>query len=373
MVQPAVARLIVEARTAGSPARGWGIYRAALRLNAVIGAALCVLVWVLRGPLAAAFRLPDWALAWASIVVGVAVVRPVIAGALQGGERFVSFGLVRVLFAFGRLLSAAVLLALGLGLWGGVVSLPIGAVAALIGGLAAVGARASRGVDPAPPDTLRRGVALSLYAFVAYGAWMLLLNADLFWVNRTFSALAAGAYAAAAVLRRAVILFPAAVVIIFYPRVVAAISRGQLPDRLVAAAGLAVLFSTMALALPAFPYGGLVLRLAFGARYALAGDYFGWMALGMVGYALAAIWLNLYLASRPGPYAVLLLATAGLQAGAYVVLGATPQAMVTIFGLTGVALAIGGLALYALWLRPALASAVPPARAEAGEAPQWLA
>jgi len=76
----------------------------------------------------------------------------------------------------------------------------------------------------------------------------------------------------------------------------------------------------------------------------------------MLGYSLAAIWLNLFLATRPWPFVMLLIGgLVGQLAG--LSLWSTSLAQVTfVFLLTGWLVAAGGLALYLLWLRPGLAA-----------------
>jgi hypothetical protein len=75
------------------------------------------------------------------------------------------------------------------------------------------------------------------------------------------------------------------------------------------------------------------------------------MGIAMIGYGISAIWLNLFLATRPWPFVGLLLAAAGMQVALLIRQGDDLMRVTAVFTVTGWFLAIGGLALYLLWLR----------------------
>ncbi len=74
----------------------------------------------------------------------------------------------------------------------------------------------------------------------------------------------------------------------------------------------------------------------------------------MAGYGLAGIWLNLFLATRPLPFVLLLAAVAGAQSLILASGVSTLLEVTIIFGVGGWVLALGGVLLYGLWLRPRL-------------------
>ena len=411
VAQPVVARFVaeIEARTEAAPGQlGFGggqagegggrlstgsvaLIRAAFGWSAAAGAVLAVLFWALRSPIAMALNLPEYAVGLGAVTVFFVLLRPVVAGALQGAQRFLSFGGVRLAYAIGRFAVAAALIGLGWGLRGAAVSLPAGQALAVVGGIALLGAvlwgrskaqmdqgvrapevavlegsthvvRADEVREEEIPDhrvralevRLQDGLRLSAAAFLAYAANTALLNTDLLWVNRFFAPDAAGAYAAAVLLRRVLLLLPGAVTVILYPRISAAIAQGRLPDReirwSIALVGLTVLGLTAVY----FLFGDALVSLAFGSGYETAGGLLGWMGLAIVGYSLAALWMNVFLATRPWPIVVLLGGVAILQALLLPLWGATSQGVLTVFSLSGWLLALGGGLLFALWLRPRL-------------------
>ena len=356
VLQPVVARALAQVRAegAGLPAER-ALFRVYFRRGALLGAAVTVLAWAGRELLGRGLNVPPGAVGVAAAMGLFALLRPVVAGVLQGQQRFVAFGLTRVAYAGGRLLLGLILLGLlGGGLLAAVATLPLAGLLALLLGLALI---APLLAGPAAPDgtaTPGAGWSLSLAALVAYAAYMALLNLDLVWVNRTFAPETAAAYATAVLLRRALALLPGAVVLILYPRVVDRVTRGRRPDRLLLQAAATVLLATAVFTALYFVLGPLLLRLTFGARYLSAAPLLGWMGVAMIGYGLLVIWLNLYLATRPAPFVLLLLAAALAQSLLYAGFHAGLVQIVVIFALGGWVPALGGLLLYLLWLRPRL-------------------
>lgn len=357
VLQPVVARYVAEARAAGEPARARAIFQRYFWLSTLLGGLLTLLVALAREPLAAWLNVPVPALLLTSFLLGLAVARPVVAGMLQGQQQFVAFGLTRSAFAIGRLLLAFLLIGLlGAGALGGVAALPLGAALALTLGLVALGRGVWERGEPMPPARFREGWGLSLAALLAYTAFMSLLNADLIWVNRTFAPAQAATYATAVVLRRVLSVLPGAVLVILYPRLVETLAQGRLPDRLLARAAVVVGGSSLLLALAYGAAGEALVSLLFGAAYAPAAPLLGMMAVAMIGYGFASIWMNLFLASRPWPFVLLLVAAAVAQVGLFARGGSSLVATAQRFGLGGWSLAVAGLALYLFWLRPTLRS-----------------
>jgi O-antigen/teichoic acid export membrane protein len=274
---------------------------------------------------------------------------------LQGQQRFVAFGLTRTAFAVGRLVVAVILIGMaGTGGLGGVAALPLGAVVALAAGLMWLGRKVWQRGSRVPRVVIWEGWRLSLGALLAYSAYMSLLNLDLIWVNRVFPAEMAGSYATAVVLRRVLSLLPGAVLVILYPRIVERVARGELPDRALLKSLLVIAGTTLSLTALYFLFGSPIVRLLFGPDYPGAGALLGWMGVAMIGYGIAAIWLNLYLATTAGPFVALLAGTAVLQYVLYGTIHDSLRGMTLLFGIGGWLPALGGLVLYVLWLRPRL-------------------
>lgn len=359
VTQPVVARFVVTSQAGldnpSHEAAGASVFRYYFGRSLWLGLILSALAWWGRRPLAGWLNVPPQAIGVTAVMFLLALLRPVVAGLLQGQQRFVAYGLTRLIFSFGRFGAATILIYLGGQALGALAALPIGWTLSMAGSLAFLGLAVWRRGPPLPAGFLAQGLRLSAGAFVSYAAYMGLLNNDLIWVNRTFGSDTAGAYATAVLLRRILTLLPGAVIVIMYPRAVARVIRGEAPDRLLGYTALVITLPTLLVTGLYALFGRPIVHFTFGRAYEAAVPLLGWMGLAMVGYGLAAVWLNFYLATRPAPFAALLAATAVLQ---LLLLAAFHQSLAqvtAVFALTGWVLAVGGLVIYLGWLRPRLA------------------
>ncbi len=364
VMQPVLARYVAEAEaketsttSAGlSSAHSRVIFQYYFRNSALLGLLLTGVTWLGQRAAAQWLNVPPLAVGLSSSMMLLALLRPVVAGVLQGQQRFVAYGLTRSAYALSRLAAGVILVGLGGGALGAIAALPIGSSLALLGGLGLLGLTIWRPGPALPTRFWRDSLRLSVSAFVAYGAYMSLLNNDLIWVNRAFAPQAAGSYATAVLLRRVLALMPGAAIVIMYPRVVARVAQRRSPDRLLWQTAAVVSAFTLLLTALYFAFGPAIVRLVFGGGYAAAGPLLGWMGLAMLGYGLGSIWMNLYLATRPLPFVLLLAVTAVLQPLLLALRHDTLLQVTAAFALGGWALALGGILLYLFWLRPHLIS-----------------
>lgn len=356
MLQPVVARYVAEAeaRDTARPEQGRGIFRLFFQRSAILGLFLMGAVWLLKNHLARWINVPALAVGLSSVVLLLTLLRSVIGGMLQGQQRFIAFGLTRSAYAIGRFAFGALMIGLGGGVLGAVAALPMGALLAVLCGLSFLGLIVWRPVDAMDRQLWRKGLRLSAGAFVASAAYMSLLSSDLIWVNRSFEAEVAGSYATLVLLRRVLVLLPGAIVVIMYPRAVGQVTRGGIPDRLLRQTIAVVVASILLPTLVYFALGDTIVEFTFGSGYPEAGPLLGRMGLAMLGFGVASIWYNLYLATRPAPFVLLLVVTAVSQILLLSQFHATLIQVWAVFMLGGWTLALGGYALYRFWLRPQL-------------------
>ena len=352
VLQPTVARY---AAAHESPERH-GYFQQFTRLSVWAGLLLAILCIAWRGPLGVWLRIPPLTVALLGGLMLMACIRPVLAGMLQGQQQFVGFGLVRTGFAFGRFLFAILLITLlGSSAINAVAAYPLGGLISLGVALLFLGRSVWQRGASIPTQTINEGLRLSLAAFFAYAAFMSLQNVDLIWVNRTFSAELAGSYATAVVLRRILAVLPLAVTVILYPRIAATVADSNLPDRLIARAAVLIILPTVLLAAIYALAGDWIVRLVFGNGYTQAGTLLGTFGIAMIGFGLATLWLNLYLATRPWLFVLLLAALAiGQLFALQMVQPTTLMQTAQIFAAGGWGCAIGGGLLYTGWLQPKL-------------------
>lgn len=364
VMQPVVARFTVEAAAHSTmPAgrwmdagRAWAVFQLYFRQSLALGGGLGLLAWWGRGALATWLNVPVSVVVLGAFMLALALTRPVVAGMLQGQQRFVAFGAVRTSYALSRLALAPLLIGLLMpGAAGGVAAMLWGSLLALAVGLILLGGAVWRRGPRLPAELIWAGWRLSLAALLGYLAYMGLLNLDLIWVNRVFAAEDAGSYATAVVLRRVLSVLPGAVLVILYPRLVAALAQRRLPDRLLLKAAAVVLVANLVVTIVYFAFGPVIVRLMFGVNYAMAAPLLGWMGVAVLGYSLASIWLNLFLAARPWPFVGLLALLLGAQWWLLSLYRQSLLQVTFVFVATGWLAALGGLGLYLGWLRPWLA------------------
>ncbi|HLF89094.1 MAG TPA: hypothetical protein VI451_09130 [Anaerolineales bacterium] len=364
VMQPVVARFVAEGEMqqgghrTGAVSRGSAaLFREYLGWSTLVGGILAGAVWLGRGFLSKGLNVPPFAVQFGIGVVFLVLLRPVVVGVLQGAQRFVSFGAVRLAYALGRFAVAGLLLYWGWGLRGAVASLPVGQLLAVGCGLGLLGIRVWKR-SPPPLDKrngrLMEGLRLAGWAFLAYSAHTALLNNDMLFVNRIFAPDEAGIYAAVVLLRRILLLLPGAAVVVLYPRVAATVTQKKLPDREIIGGVRVVSGLVGVLVAIYFAAGEPIARLVFGEPYAAAGPLLGWVGLGIWGYGLGTIWLNVFLATRPGPFVGLLVGMVVLQGVGMAEFSGALPGVVGVFSVIGWGLALGGGILYAVWLRPRL-------------------
>ncbi len=372
VTQPVVARLVAERESLGKgdslakgerlTAESAALIRQFLGWSALAGGGLAALVWLLRGWEGRALNVPAEAITLGAVAVFFILLRPVVVGALQGAERFGAFGAVRLAFAGGRVLVGAGLVTLGWGLRGAVTALPAGQMLAVLAGMVLLGrglfGRGRLGRGQGGQGQGGQGQALPLrlmgWAFLAYAAHTLLLNADMLWANRVFTGEEAGLYAAVVLLRRILLLLPGAATVILLPRAAAEVAQGRLPDRVLGWALGGVALSIALLTMVYFAAGPELVRLAFGEGYPDAGLLPGWMGVAVLGYGIASVWLNLFLATEPGWFVLVLWGAVGLMGVLLPLRGDSPLGATSALIFSGWVPALGGGALYWGWLRPRL-------------------
>ena len=351
VLQPVVARYVA----AESAEKARTIFQRYTQQSVLIALTLALIGWLARAPIGQLLNLPIPAVLFLLGMVVVALLRPIMAGMLQGQQQVVAFGLVRTAFAFGRFALAILLMTLfGRTALAGIAAYPLGGLVSLIAAAYFIGRSAWQTGVPIDPKTISDGWRVASAAFLAYAAFMFLQTVDIIWVNRTFAPDVAGTYASAVVLRRVLAVFPGAVVVILYPRIVALVKLKQLPDKLIGQAIGLIGGSTAILTFFYFVAGEWIVGLMFGRNYTDAAPLLGWMGVAMLGYGIGTIWLNVFLATRPRWFVVCLGATVIVQISWLALGNTTIETVLTAFGVAGWLIAMGGGLIYWLNLRPEL-------------------
>jgi O-antigen/teichoic acid export membrane protein len=354
VLQPAVARFSAEENLKDHPNPAAGIFRQFFTFAVVLGILLASALWLLRQPISDLLNIPVLIVAAATMVVLFSLQRPVVLGVFQGTQRFIAFGVLRGTQAFTRLMSGIILISLGWGLLGATLALPLGQAVLVIAGLGLLGRQIWKPEPVSLEHSLSAGLQLSLAALVAYAALMSLLNIDLIWVNRYFSAAISAEYATAVLLRRSLILFPGAIMVVTYPRIITYIESHRYPDSLLWKASAAISGAIISISVVYFFFGQTIISVTFGPQYKNAALLVLPMALGILGFSLGSLWLNLYLATSPLPFVLFMAAVAGIQAILFAIFNSQIEYLIWVYTATGWIVFSGGVLLYIFWLKPGL-------------------
>ena len=326
-----------KAGEAGSTLRG--------TLRSVFGwTGVLLVATALAVPLAAAAGMNEpLAVGATAATVALALAIPVVWGGLQGSGRFGALSSAH-LCAAGTRLAAGI--AVGLA-GGGVAGVMLGvavatAVTAVVTALPLRRLLAAAGkVAPARLATRANvGAAVGLTAL-----WALAYD-DLLVAGLSFSGDEAGAYAAASVGARVLLLVPIAATTVLFPRVATLADSRRERRHLVA--GLAIVAAVSAVGIAVlWAFAGTVVDIAFGSDYEDAAAWLGPLSLAMALYGLAIVYLYHFLALGRTRFAAVLLALFAAQIAAYALFHGEPADLVGVQLALGAAAAVSG----ELWYR----------------------
>jgi O-antigen/teichoic acid export membrane protein len=277
------------------------------------------------------------------LTIATALLIPVVWGGLQGTGRFYDLSGAHVLFAGTRLVAG-----IGVALAGG----SVGAVMLGIAGATMVTGLVSivplRSMLP-PGHARREDLATRLNAGAALGLTALwaLAYGDVLVAKLAFDGDEAGAYAAAAVASKVLLLVPIAATTVLFPRV--AVLRDRTRERQHLVAGLAVVATASAL-LTAFAwvFAEPLVELLFGSEYEAADSWLGPLCLAMALYGLGIVYLYHFLALRRARFAVVLALLLAAQIVAYGLFHDSPGELIGVQIAFGAATVVAAEAWYLL-------------------------
>ena len=294
--QATTARVVASELARGADGAAGSILRGTLRSVLAWTAGLLV-VTAIAVTLAAAAGLDDaLAVGATAATIAIALAIPVVWGGLQGTGRFGVLSGAHLCFAGTRLVAG-----IAIGLAGGSVAAIMLGVAGATALTAVVTALPLRSLLDSARGASRRQLATrpNVGAAVGLTALWALAYSDLLVARLVFVGDEAGAYAAASVAARVLLLAPIAVTTVLFPRVATLHDRGRERRHLIA--GLATVAAvSAALVAMLWVFAGQLIELAFGSDYAAAEEWLGPLSLAMALYGLAIVYLYHFLSARAG-------------------------------------------------------------------------
>jgi O-antigen/teichoic acid export membrane protein len=342
VVQTSVANYVAHLRGRGSAAEVSTLFSYLLRrlLPWGMGSALAVLL--ASRPLAAFLRIPSSrpVIAFSPFLV-LASGLPVVNGMLRGLQRFGALGWIQIGGAASRLISAVVLVSLGLGAAGAVLSLPLSLLGASVLGLILLTDLLRQQPRGSLPE-LSKLVEYSCHAVLTTVCLALLTNGDIVFVKSRFSPIAAGHYSAIATLGKTTFWLSSAIVMLLLPKAAEVHARGQSAIGLVRKSLLATvtLCGSVTLAFLFFP--SLIVRAFFGEQYLAQASLLGLYGLAMTLFSLVNVWLFYYLAVEDRLYTYVFLTVVVLSLLSLLVAGSSLSRVVIILIGAGSILCLGG-------------------------------
>lgn len=352
VIQTVVTRYIARFQ-AGDEADGriasffQSMFRASWRWGSLAWLVLIFLSW----PLAAFLQIeeigPVEALAAATLLM---VVRPVVGGTLQGLQQFSALSAVQITQALLRLLIGALLVWLGWGAFGAMLSLPLASAVALIVGWLLLDSVVKRKTAVHHQVDLREMFRYSTYTAAGLIGYALLINMDAILVRRLFDPVMAGNYSAAITLGKVIQFFPVAIIMILFPKAARrqAAHQGAGNILLLAMGIVGLVCGGIALIYGLFPEP--IVNLVLGSEYQVEGLVLGLVGLAMLLLSLSNVWLNYFLSTEWTYYVYLIGLGIVLQLGTMILfhdeLWQMPAAMVV----TGLWLNLAGLIIF-FWRR----------------------
>ncbi len=287
------------------------LLRRGTRFSIALGLALVILGVALVDPLRSFLHVDSRGIVLAGIsAIFFAVVAAVLYGFLQGALRFTALGVTYGVSGMARPVLVVPALLLGLGAAGALaVNTLAGFLAVAIAAYALKDLWRTKVVETAPRLD-RRQMSVLLLGSLAFAS---LTNVDILLAKYFLPRDLAGVYAAAALLGKAVLFLPGAVVTVLLPKAASRAAAGLTARKiLLASAGVTTVLTLAATGvLSVIPESLLV--WAFGGDFRQSTALLGWFGLAMTAASLVNVYLSVYFAERDARFPLLVLAAAVVQ------------------------------------------------------------
>jgi O-antigen/teichoic acid export membrane protein len=256
-----------------------------------------------------------------------AILAAVLYGFLQGALRFTALGVTYSVSGLARPVLVVPALLLGLGAAG---ALMVNTIAGLLA--VAIAAYALQDLwrveaRESAPHLDRRQLVVMLVGSLAFAS---LTNVDILLAAYFLPGHLVGVYAAAALVGKAVLFLPGAVVTVLLPKAASRAAAGLTARKiLLASAGVTAILTLIATgALALVPESLLV--WAFGGDFRESTALLGWFGLAMTAAALVNVYLSVYFAERDVRFPLLVLSAAVAQIVAVSLWHPNPRAIVLV-------------------------------------------
>jgi O-antigen/teichoic acid export membrane protein len=282
------------------------------------GAASAVMAAAGRGNAAATFA--------TTATIAFALVIPAVWGGLLGARLFLLYGVAQLAFAGTRFAAG-----LGIGLAGGDAAAVMAGVAGATALTLVLTFLPLRELWQVAAREGRRRLATLPNAAAATGLTVLmaLATVDVLVANLAFDSDTAGAYGVASVCARVQLLLPIGVVTVLFPLVATLRDPGRERRHLLGGLGVVAVLGALVTAL-LWILAGPIVDDVFGEKYHAAVPWLGPLALAMLLYALATVYLYHFLSLARMRFALVLVAIQAAQLLAFALLHSSPRELIGV-------------------------------------------
>lgn len=233
-------------------------------------------------------------------------------GTLQGLQRFFSLGSSQVLFNFLRLAFGALLVYLGLSVYGGLAAIPLAGLVVLLLTLFLLRDLPQAGNEKVKVEGLSSYAGLALVAIFSLSV---LTNVDVVLAKHYLSAVDAGNYSAISVLGRIAFYAPMGVAVAMFPKTSELFESGGQHHRVFLRALTLTLLMAGVVVIVYWLFPDFIINSLFGGKYPIAIPYLFKYGLAMGFFALSFILMNYFLSLNQTKVAFSLVAAMLLQLG----------------------------------------------------------
>ena len=324
-VQIVVAREV--AHLDSQAATGRLLRRITARLG-LVGLALFVLGLVLVGPIQDLLRVGSRTAVVAGLsAIVFAIMAAGLFGILQGALRFKALGLTYGVGGISRVAFVVPALLFGFGVVGALVVNTLAGVLAVA--LSAFCLRDLWRIEGSTEDMHfdNREVTVMVAGSLAFAS---LTNVDVILAAYFLPGDVAGVYAAAALVGKAVLFLPGAIVTVLLPKATVRAAAGLSPHKILLASAAVTLMITLTATVLLALVPESLLVWAFGGDFREATDLLAWFGLAMTAAALVNVYLSVYFAERDARFPLLVLAAAVAQVVAVCLWHPNPRSIVLV-------------------------------------------
>ncbi len=289
------------------------LWKYSLRRTFLLGVVLFLALFLLS-PLISGFLNIDnswyWIVFASSFILAFAVAANW--GILQGLQRFSPLGFSTALVGLLRLGLGVLLVYLGMGLYGGLLCLPLAILVVLVLTLSFLRDLAKVGNETVKVSGLFSYAGLALLALTAFAV---LTNIDVVLVKHFLSPENAGNYSAISVLGRIVLVAPMGVAIAMFPKTAELFESGKSHRPVMMKAMLLTILIGGGVVIVYWLFPDFIISHLFAGKYPLATPYLSKYGLAMAFWAISFLLMNYFLSLNRTRVAYPLLGAMVLQLG----------------------------------------------------------